>query len=113
MCVDCPHCKREEFFSIFESEGNPGEADFTEVTLKCHFHKDRANAPKYIAEIPQDIGPTIKYTPDAPDRCVHTEHCCSQHGCKYGDEDCPVEIGKKLQSFPCEDCGFDRVMGLD
>lgn len=38
---------------------------------------------------------------------VHTEHCCSVHGCKYGDDDCPVETGKKMQSFPCEACDFD------
>lgn len=36
---------------------------------------------------------------------VHTEHCCSIHGCKYDDDDCPVETGKKKQSFPCEMCG--------
>lgn len=35
---------------------------------------------------------------------VHTEHCCVVHGCKYGDDDCPVTTGRKPQSFPCEDC---------
>lgn len=35
---------------------------------------------------------------------VHTEHCCVAHGCKYGDAACPVETGKKRQSFPCELC---------
>lgn len=38
------------------------------------------------------------------DRCVHTEHCCKKHGCKYGDQDCPVFTGKKHQSYPCELC---------
>jgi hypothetical protein len=38
------------------------------------------------------------------DKCVHTEHCCLKHGCKYGDDDCPVESGAKLQSFDCEAC---------
>lgn len=37
-------------------------------------------------------------------KCVHTEHCCVQHGCKYGDEDCPVTNKQKLQSYECEDC---------
>ena len=36
---------------------------------------------------------------------VHTEHCCFVHGCKYGDDDCSVKTGKKMQSFPCEMCG--------
>jgi hypothetical protein len=37
---------------------------------------------------------------------AHTEHCCSVHRCKYGDHDCPVELGKQKQSFPCEECVF-------
>lgn len=31
---------------------------------------------------------------------VHTEHCCAENGCKYGDIDCPVWLGYKKQSFP-------------
>jgi hypothetical protein len=41
----------------------------------------------------------FKYAKD-----VHTEHCCLKHGCKYGDTDCPVELGIKRQSFACEWC---------
>jgi hypothetical protein len=37
-------------------------------------------------------------------KCVHTEHCCTFHGCKYGDDDCPVYLGLKRQSYPCENC---------
>lgn len=40
-------------------------------------------------------------------KCVHTEHCCIVHGCKYRDKDCPVETGKAVQSYPCESCGGD------
>lgn len=35
---------------------------------------------------------------------VHTEHCCKEHGCKYGDKLCPVVDGTQKQSYPCEDC---------
>lgn len=35
---------------------------------------------------------------------VHTEHCCLEHGCKYGDDNCTVVTGKEPQSFPCETC---------
>jgi hypothetical protein len=38
---------------------------------------------------------------------VHTEHCCTKHGCKYSDEDCPVESRFKPQSFPCEECQWE------
>lgn len=37
-------------------------------------------------------------------KCVHTEHCCRVHGCKYGDDGCPVWLGHKSQSHPCESC---------
>ena len=35
---------------------------------------------------------------------VHTEHCCLEHGCKYGDDDCSVTNYHQKQSFPCEMC---------
>jgi hypothetical protein len=35
---------------------------------------------------------------------VHQTHCCDLHGCKYGDEDCPV-AGKEIkQLYDCETC---------
>lgn len=37
-------------------------------------------------------------------RCVHTEHCCKIHGCKYGDDGCPVADETKSQSMPCQVC---------
>ncbi len=35
---------------------------------------------------------------------VHARHCCADHGCKYGNDDCPVEKGEVKQEFPCENC---------
>jgi hypothetical protein len=35
---------------------------------------------------------------------VHRTHCCVIHGCKYGDEDCPVVNKKVLQEYLCEYC---------
>ena len=35
---------------------------------------------------------------------VHITHCCVTHGCKYGDEDCPVANKKVAQSYSCEEC---------
>jgi hypothetical protein len=35
---------------------------------------------------------------------VHAAHCCSIHGCKYNDENCPVVLGTTEQRFPCIDC---------
>jgi hypothetical protein len=39
---------------------------------------------------------------------VHTEHCCAEHGCKYGENACTVKSGDKKQSFPCEICDDEK-----
>lgn len=37
--------------------------------------------------------------------CIHTRHCCVEHGCKYGEEDgCPVYQGIVKQEQACEHC---------
>jgi hypothetical protein len=38
---------------------------------------------------------------------VHASHCCKWHGCKYGNEDCPVITGKVKQEYLCEWCNED------
>jgi len=38
---------------------------------------------------------------------VHQSHCCKWHGCKYGDENCPVVLGAVKQLYLCEDCEED------
>lgn len=35
---------------------------------------------------------------------THVSHCCSLHGCKYGNEDCPVANGEAEQDYLCEYC---------
>ena len=35
---------------------------------------------------------------------VHAGHCCKWHGCKYGDEDCPVVLGQVEQLYTCDFC---------
>ena len=35
---------------------------------------------------------------------VHAAHCCAWHGCKYGDEDCPVVLGQVEQLYTCDYC---------
>lgn len=39
---------------------------------------------------------------------VHASHCCKWHGCKYGDDDCPVASGEIEQLYLCEYC--DEVL---
>jgi hypothetical protein len=41
---------------------------------------------------------------------VHQHHCCIIHGCKYGDNDCPVVNAEVLQKFLCESCNYDNDM---
>ncbi len=40
---------------------------------------------------------------------VHQTHCCVLHGCKYGDDDCPVVSGDVEQEYPCEACGGEGI----
>jgi len=35
---------------------------------------------------------------------IHRTHCCTEHGCKYGDKDCPVELGLIKQDYICIIC---------
>jgi len=35
---------------------------------------------------------------------VHAVHCCKEHGCKYGEDDCPVVLGCVIQKYPYELC---------
>lgn len=49
---------------------------------------------------------------------VHETHCCVHHGCKYGNEDCPVFSGEIIQKYGCEDCpqyfkpGFSHIINV-
>jgi hypothetical protein len=52
-------------------------------------------------EVHSDPTPAID-----PSIGVHIGHCCSKHGCKYDDRDCPVVSGQAKQSGPCEQCGL-------
>jgi hypothetical protein len=42
---------------------------------------------------------------------VHRTHCCSEHGCKYGNDDCPVVSGDVKQDYPCETCSDEMDYG--
>lgn len=35
---------------------------------------------------------------------THQTHCCVIHGCKYNDDNCPIERGIIRQEYLCEDC---------
>ena len=44
---------------------------------------------------------------------THARHCCKKHGCKYGDEDCPVQFGHIIQDYPCEWCNDPHELYMD
>ena len=40
---------------------------------------------------------------------VHESHCCPKHGCKYGDDWCPVVLGLTNEhSTHCEMCEYEE-----
>lgn len=99
---DEPHSTWSELTEDERSSWRSGFEEFERATRRMkswlleHLNENRAlvgNPP--LASIPD----VESYASDA-----HTEHCCTQHGCKYGDSDCTVTSGKAPQSYPCEDC---------
>lgn len=44
---------------------------------------------------------------------MHASHCCDKHGCKYNNENCPVEKGEVKPEFSCEHCDSDEEDRLD
>lgn len=51
----------------------------------------------------------IYYGPEEEEIKVHEIHCCMKHGCKYGDEDCPV-ANKELPGVKCDVCSEDEII---
>lgn len=43
---------------------------------------------------------------------VHIAHCCIIHGCKYGDDLCPVFKRVFKQKYLCEECTDDGIVDL-
>lgn len=38
--------------------------------------------------------------------CCYGGHCCVLHGCKYGDDDCPIVLETRVQEGGCETCSM-------
>jgi hypothetical protein len=36
-------------------------------------------------------------------------HCCILHGCKYGEDTCPVSTGIVIQDYACESCSWEGL----
>jgi len=44
---------------------------------------------------------------------THRTHCCILHGCKYGNDECPVVSGEIRQDYTCEDCSRDGIETME
>lgn len=44
---------------------------------------------------------------------THVTHCCFIHGCKYADDECPIEKGEIDQEYICEDCDADGITSVE
>ena len=51
---------------------------------------------------PEELGARIYVS-------VHDRHCCSKHGCKYADLNCPVMHGTE-QGVECEMCSDEQMV---
>ena len=43
----------------------------------------------------------------------HAYNCCIVHGCKYGDNNCPVTIGIIRQKHICATCSSEGMKSVD
>lgn len=61
----------------------------------------------------KNVMTAVKHWKDSFATCVHTRHCCEEHGCKYGDPDCLVAMGIRHQEYLCEYCRDDEGIDQD
>lgn len=85
------------------NDAEPGDMYFNEYT--CSKCMGSGFDPKACPSAPSENA--MVKARKSKDRDVHTEHCCSKHGCKYNDRKCPVVLRKKIQSYLCEYCSND------
>ena len=105
--------QRKRFIVFLESVFNEG----TNVVIK---NNGTRRTETTIEDIIEDINNTTEYEKiqkiaeeaaskgetaiPKEDWGVHEGHCCSKHGCKYGDVDCPVALGIAEQDGECYVC---------
>jgi hypothetical protein len=57
----------------------------------------------------QELNVGVRFRAATPDELVHVEHCCSRHGCKYAEDDCPVALQQVAQKHDCEYCWLSNA----
>ncbi len=105
--------ENDDIYLVIRDENNL----YTYNVKDCY--KTREEAEKYLTPKPETVkvavdenGRLIEYAVFDGDHVVdvptnyktHAAHCCVIHGCKYGDDDCPVVNKKILQKYLCEEC---------
>lgn len=107
---DCPVVKGE---IIQENTCDHGER------MVCIPEPEDGDVVKYKRSLVTDLGDALKDLIENPTSIpkekwgVHKGHCCVLHGCKYGNEDCPVTMGLVEQRYPCEDCSWTETAMKD
>jgi hypothetical protein len=43
---------------------------------------------------------------------LHIENCCAVHGCKYGEEDCPIAAHEEVQKNICSTCSQKGIQSI-
>jgi hypothetical protein len=102
------HDERSKFVKFFEDLKATNE-DLSE--LCDEIIKETHDATKFekYQSSKEDAASEGETTIPKEDWGVHETHCCSKHGCKYCDTDCPVVLGLTEQQYPCEWCKEDEL----
>jgi len=96
-----------DFINILKSQGLDDKLkdqmsefrcdDLLEDIVSTNNYEQRKSLKEHAAHKGESTIPKDKWG-------VHTTHCCKFHGCKYGEQDCPVELELVDQVYPCEWC---------
>jgi hypothetical protein len=61
----------------------------------------RELAPRALEVLEREGAPRDHAKPETRDDALHVAHCCSNHGCAYDSDDCPVDALRLRQRSAC------------
>lgn len=92
------------------SAGEMSDEDYAASLLRRH-REEMAAGETVVVAVGADLRVDLRKQPYRIG--VHATHCCLLHGCKYGDDACPVKSREVAQEYPCEYCPEEPATPAD
>jgi hypothetical protein len=95
---------------VYRADTNEGQRDMAYGVMDGSMLRF-SNEHTWWMDLPEAPIPIIPINSNIPKEQwgVHASHCCFEHGCKYGDNDCPVVTGEIKQKYECEECKIEKL----